>query len=223
MTATDQEIAHERAILRTLIGHVAAARGLTPPWPDKAAMPGWLTQKLDGADLSTWGVVELGEVRQRLIPPHRRDHNGVVYTPVEVVNHMVHSALQAAKLDRLAGDPDALDQITIVDPACGCGIFPIHVARYLARWYATQLAGYDPPPDWLTRATLPKVMAECIYGIDLDPVAVDVARAVCWLEIDGVMPITFMNDNLVAANTLADDLRQCAPKLAARWHTPAET
>ncbi len=203
----------EREIARTVVNRVAVANGLSAPWPEShATLPDWLAQ----ADVSGWGVVELGEMRLRLADPRQRKKHGMVYTPVEVVDFMVRSSMQAAGLDRLAGDPFALDHITVVDPACGPGIYLIHGARYVARWYATQLAGSEPA-DWLVRAVLPVVMVECLYGIDLDPVAVDLARAVCWLEIGGALPITFMDDNIVCTDTFEPDLDAATPKLAKRW------
>jgi SAM-dependent methyltransferase len=200
----------EREIARTVVNRVAVARGLPAPWPESdAELPAWLAK----ADVSSWGVVELGEMRLRLAPKRQRDKHGMVYTPIEVVDFMVRSSMQAAGLGRLAGDPWALDHITIVDPACGPGIYLIHGARYVARWYATQLFGPDPD-DRLVRAVLPTVMTECLYGIDLDPVAVDLARAVCWLEIDGSLPITFMDDNIAIGDTFLDEM---PPKLDKRW------
>jgi hypothetical protein len=49
------------------------------------------------------------------------------------------------------------------------------------------------------------MMTECVYGIDTDPVAVDLARAVCWLETGGIWPITFMDANITAGDPLAGD------------------
>jgi len=214
---TDRVIAYERAVMRAVVNHVATARGLTPPWPAHTTtdLPGWLHRRLTNSP-ATWDVVQLGEIRQQLIPTHRRGAHGVVYTPPEVVEYMVSAALDAAHLDRLDDHPNPLSQITIVDPACGCGIFPVHVARHLAAWYAAWLVGPNPPTGVIT-AVMPLVMHECVYGIDLDPVAVEVARAACWLETGGRAPITFMDGNIIVADALAEDLPKRFPKLAARW------
>jgi type I restriction-modification system DNA methylase subunit len=204
---------NDKDVMRTVVNRVAAARGLEPPWPGSdAELPEWLTN----TDVSGWGVVELGEARIRLASKRMRDANGMVYTPPEVVDFMTRASMQAANLDRLAGNPMALNYITIVDPACGPGIYLIHGARYVARWYAAQLAGAEPA-DWMIRVVMPRVMTECFYGIDLDPVAIDLARAACWLEVDGALPFTFMDDNIVEADTFAEDLPRKAPKFSARW------
>lgn len=204
-------VGDSRTVMRQLVNAVAAARGLTPPWDVPPA-----TGLGPLGNPAGWGVAELGEMRLALASARQRDAHGMVYTPPEVVGFQVRAAMRLARLDRLAGEPGALRHITIVDPACGPGIYIIHVARYLARWYAAQLAGAEPA-DWMIRMVLPQVMTECLYGIDLDEVAVDLARSVCWLEARGGAPITFMDDNIRVADTFAEDLPRKAPKFTARW------
>lgn len=189
----------ERDVARAAVNHIAIARGLTPPWPDAdMRLPEWLRPTC------AWGVVELGQMRQRLLSQRQREAHGVVYTPPEVVDWQVRAALGKADLDRVAHYPRPLEHIHIHDPFCGPGIFLLAAARYVAQWYGPR----DPA------AVLPEVMPECIYGTDLDAVAVDLAKSVCWLEIKGVRPITFMDDNIGVGDTFANYL---PPKLAMRW------
>lgn len=202
-------LAHDQAGARMVINRIAETRGLPTPWPDiDVPLPEWLAD----ADLSRWGVVELGEMRQRLLEPRRRAAHGVVYTPPEIVDFQVPAALQAADLDRLAGHPRPLRHITIHDPFCGPGIYLIHAARHITTWYLAQ-AGVTATPA-MTRWATATVLTECIYGNDLDEAAIDIARGVCWLEIDGICPITFMDDNIAAGDTFANHL---PPKLLKRW------
>lgn len=192
-------ITPDRHVARAAVNRIASARGLTPPWPNSdAALPDWL------APTGAWGVVELGEMRQRLLDTRQRAKHGIVYTPPEVVDFQVRSALGLADLDRAAGHSRPLEHIHIHDPFCGPGIFLLAAAWFVAKWYRPT----DPP------AVLPEVMTECIYGTDLDEVAIDLAKSVCWLEIDGTRPITFMDDNIAVGDTFADFL---PPKLAKRW------
>jgi hypothetical protein len=193
--------AHGQSIARTVVNRIAVTRGLTPPWPGAdAPLPDWL----ESADVATWGVVELGEMRQRLLDPRQRQAHGVVYTPPEVVNWQVPTALDKANLDRVAHHRRPLEHIHIHDPFCGPGIFLLVAAWYVARWYAPD----DP------QAALPEVFAECIYGTDLDEVAIDLAKSACWLEINGGRPITFMDRNIAVGDTFADEL---PAQLAERW------
>jgi hypothetical protein len=46
-------------------------------------------------------------------------------------------------------------------------------------------------------------MEQCVFGVDLDPVAVEIARAACWLEAGGTRPLGWMDDNIIAGDTLA--------------------
>lgn len=209
------ELADERAIAHTVVNRIAAARGLTPPWPEPGIqLPDWL----ETAGVADWGVIELGEMRQRLLAARQRDAHGVVYTPREVVDFQIRSALQLAGLDQLDGHPRPLEHITIHDPFTGCGIYMIHAARYVAAWCLRQVDAPPDVPDWARSAVTAQVLEQCIYGQDLDEVAVDIAKSVCWLEVDGIRPISFMDRNVIVGDTFAGDL---PPGLAERW--PAES
>lgn len=203
--AADLSIAH------AVVNRIAAARNLPPPWPvTDVEVPNWLAC----ADVSTWGVVELGNMRLRLADSRQRDKHGMVYTPPEIVAFQVRAALPQARLDRLAGEPRPLEHITIHDPFTGCGIYLVHAARHLTAW-ALRSAGAPPAVDARVRhAVAAQVFSECIYGSDLDEVAIDIAKSACWLEIDGCRPITFMDDNIAVCDTFADQLPR---GLAKRW------
>ena len=68
----------------------------------------------------------------------------------------------------------------------------------------------------LTRAiVLPDVLAETIFGMDIDPAAVDVCKAALWFEVGGERPITFLDRNVVCCDTLSGPDAQ-PPKLAER-------
>ncbi|MFD0853556.1 hypothetical protein ACFQ07_15070, partial [Actinomadura adrarensis] len=63
---------------------------------------------------------------------------------------------------------------------------------------------------------LPVVMTQCVYGIDIDPVAVDLARAACWLETGGALSPSAMDDNIIVGDPLAGDMpKRLEDRLAA--------
>lgn len=199
-------------VARTVINRIAAARGLPTPWSTATVdLPDWLAS----ADVSTWGAVELGDMRLRLADSRQRDKYGMVYTPPEIVGFQVRAALPLENLDRLAaGYPRPLEHITVHDPFTGCGIYLVNAARHLTDW-ALRLA--DAPSavdDQVRHAVTAQVFSECLYGSDLDETAIGIARSVCWLEIGGIRPITFMDDNIAVCDTFADQL---PPALAKRW------
>jgi hypothetical protein len=112
----------------------------------------------------------------------------------------------ACGLDPAAHDPACGLQATALDPACGAGIFLITAARRLAVVYAALLSGRTDPPPAAVRFALPVVLQRCVFGTDLDPVAVEIARSACWLEVGGTRPITWMDGNITAGDTLAGAL-----------------
>lgn len=206
-----KDVDKELKIAHAAVNRIAAARDLPPPWPIcDVELPDWLAS----ADVSAWGVVELGDMRLRLADPRQRDKHGMVYTPPEIVGFQVRAALSQAALDRIAGEPRPLEHITVHDPFTGCGVYLVHAARYLADW-ALRMAGAPPVVDVrVRRAVTARVFSGCLYGSDLDVVAIDLAKSACWLEIEGIRPITFMDDNIAVCDTFADQL---PPGLANRW------
>ncbi|MET8820513.1 N-6 DNA methylase [Streptomyces rochei] len=104
-----------------------------------------------------------------------------------------------------------------MDPACGGGAFLIAAAHLLASAYAGLLYGTQHPAPLITQAVKADVMRTCLYGIDTDPVAVDLTKSACWLEAGGVPPINWLDNNIITGDALAGDL---PPALAARLATP---
>lgn len=201
-------------VMRLVVNEVAAARGLDAPWPDvDADLPPWLAE----ADVSGWGVAELGAAREQLLAAEDRDATGAWYTPPPAADFVTLAALGMTTPPTLADAPAAALAPSVIDPACGAGVFLLAAARELAWRYAAVLTGSQDPPAHVTAIVLPLVMRECVYGIDIDPVAVDLARSACWLETGGMAPSGWMDDNIVVGDPLAGDL---PPRLAERLAGP---
>src|SRR5262249_18994496 len=88
--------------------------------------------------------------------PALRKANGIYYTPPAIVDHVVRHTLGPALQQIKANGPP---QISVLDPACGCGAFLLAAHRYLLK--SRQQSGP------LAR----------ICGVDRDPAAVRMARA----------------------------------------------
>lgn len=207
-------------VVRSLIDRVAEARDLTAPSlprPHVATAEHALDEL---GPLNAWHILDIGEIHQQLLEltttrdsdgtvharkqgESRRDTQGAWYTPPELAAAMCRLSI-GPQLDRLGRHPDPgnLLQITAIDPACGAGVFLIEAARLIADRLAARVSGEDPPPPAHLRAALPVVMRECIFGIDIDPVAVDLAKAALWMEIDGQQPFDFMDRNVICGNPL---------------------
>lgn len=121
-----------------------------------------------------------------------RKTSGSYYTPDSLVQKLLDSALEPVVADRLAPHGGALASgetaaqallsITVCDPACGSGHFILAAARRLATHLARVLAeGGQPTPDDYRHA-LRQVVTHCIHGVDLNPMAVELAKIALWLE-----------------------------------------
>ncbi len=112
-----------------------------------------------------------------------RRSGGVYYTPVEVVKAIVERTV-GAQLEK-ATTPSEVDEITVVDPACGSGSFLIQAFDRFADWYeaenARRFTAMPAVPTMEEVAVGPivdygrRILEKNIYGVDLDPEAVELA------------------------------------------------
>ena len=142
---------------------------------------------------------------------HARKTTGSYYTPDELVQLLLASALDPvvkhavnAHSDRAA---DALLELTIVDPACGSGHFLLAAARRLADHVARIRSAGTPTPADYQRA-LRDVVRRCIYGVDVNPLAVELCKVSLWMEsIDPGLPLTFLESHIRCGNSLIGTTR----------------
>ncbi len=183
--------------------------GLQPPWPvglpDDAAER---VQKLlsDFGDLGQWGAAELGALREELLRAEDRSASGAWYTPAEVAGPLTCAAFRQVADWYLDDDPADVLKVSVLDPACGGGVFLVAAARLLAALYVSRLYRTQRPAPLTVQAVMADVLKSCVYGIDTDPVAVDLAKSACWLETSGFTPITWLDDNIIVGNALDGDM-----------------
>jgi len=136
-----------------------------------------------------------------------RKLTGSYYTPDSLVQELIKSALDPVIAQRLAANPtapvDALLAIRVIDPACGSGHFLLAAARRLAE----RLAGLRSPDGAVTplayRHALREVIARCIFGVDRNPMAVELARTALWLEgFEEGRPLSFLDHHLQCGDAL---------------------
>ena len=137
---------------------------------------------------------------------HARKTSGSYYTPDELVQLLLASALDPVIERTVAANPespvDALFELAIVDPACGSGHFLLAAARRLADRVARIRAGGTPTPDDYQHA-LRDVVRRCIYGVDMNPLAVEICKVGLWMEsIDPGLPLTFLESHIRCGNSL---------------------
>jgi hypothetical protein len=137
---------------------------------------------------------------------HARKTTGSYYTPDELVQVLLRSALDPVVKRTVDAHPDrpvdALLDLAIVDPACGSGHFLLAAARRLADHVARIRAAGTPTPEDYQRA-LRNVVRRCIYGVDMNPLAVELCKVSLWMEsIDPGLPLTFLESHIRCGNAL---------------------
>ena len=105
-------------------------------------------------------------LRQSAYSFEQRKLLGVHYTPDEVVEYIVRLTLQPY-LDR--GDLDAVRGLTIIDPACGSGLFLLKAFDVLCAFWRDRLGQ-------LHTDDVRHILENNLYGVDIDPSAVDAAK-----------------------------------------------
>jgi hypothetical protein len=147
------------------------------------------------------GAYELAFTYEAMQSMDGRKRNGVFYTPAEVASAMSRFSLDWG-LGQAGGEPGDVLRIIALDPACGCGQFLVEAARHLSIEYARRLVGADPTGD-LVLAVMPRIILECVFGMDIDPVAVELARRALCLETAGALTPVTLDRHVVAKDALA--------------------
>jgi hypothetical protein len=135
-----------------------------------------------------------------------RKTTGSYYTPDSLVQVLLDNALEPVIADTIAKHPekpvDALLDLSIVDPACGSGHFLLGAARRLAAHVARlQTSGTPSGPEY--RHALRQVVGRCIFGVDLNPMAVELCKVSLWMEaIEPGLPLTFLDSHIQHGNSL---------------------
>lgn len=136
-----------------------------------------------------------------------RKTSGSYYTPDSLVQELIKSALDPVIEDRLANNPAnpiaALLSIKVIDPACGSGHFLLAAARRLGERLAVLRApdGAVKPQDY--RHALREVISHCIFGVDRNPMALELARMALWLEgFEEGVALSFLDHHLQCGDAL---------------------
>jgi hypothetical protein len=153
-------------------------------------------------------------------PGGARKASGSYYTPTPMVDFLVREALGPLVAGRTAAQ---IEQLRIVDLACGSAHFLVGAARFLgARLhdaYRAEYGGNFPPafapgggapavlrtrwadeaPAWCKR----RIVERCVYGVDLNPAAVQLAQVALWIEsLAGDRPLSFFAHHVRVGNSL---------------------
>ena len=183
-------------------------------------------------DYRNLGSEELGSVYESLLELHpqftpepasfklkavsgnARKTSGSYYTPTSLITCLLDSALDPL-LDEAEKKPDAetaILNLKVCDPACGSGHFLIAAAHRIARRLAAVRTQEEPAPDAIRQA-LRDVIGRCVYGVDMNPMAVELCQVALWMEaLEPGKPLSFLRHHVQCGNSLLGS----APALMAR-------
>ncbi|MCX6550915.1 MAG: N-6 DNA methylase, partial [Acidobacteria bacterium] len=153
----------------------------------------------------------------------QRKSSGTFYTPQAITNHLVRRTLRPLVKDAGA---DEILRLRVLDPAMGSGAFLVAACQYLAAAYEQALVRdrglFAADVDESDRAGFRRLVAQrCLYGVDLNATAVQVARLSMWLTtLAEGRPLSFLDHHLVCGDSLVgaslDDVARQPPGAARR-------
>ncbi len=153
----------------------------------------------------TYLVTDLGE----------RKLTGSYYTPDYIVKYMVDEAVRPA-LDAAvyvaqsdAERVQAVLSVNVLDPSMGSGHFPVEVTEYIARYLVELGVQPEEVGESIEKGEAElsywkrRVAQQCIYGVDLNPLAVELAKLSLWLTTAAKdRPLSFLDHHLRPGNAL---------------------
>jgi hypothetical protein len=148
-----------------------------------------------------------------LQPSEARRRSGSHYTPRELTEPIVRTTLEPI-LERLRSAdgkpprPEAILDLKVCDPAMGSGAFLVEACRHLGdklieSWHAHGERATIPPDEDEVIFARRLIAQRCLYGVDRNPVAVDLAKMSLWLAtLAKDHPLTFVDHALRHGDSL---------------------
>jgi len=137
-----------------------------------------------------------------------RRASGSYYTPKYIVEYVVQNSIQPLIEDIIEKNHDTTKQIDkilslkILDPAMGSGDFLVGAIEYIAKQLCKiKFEDNYSEQDYINLKR--DVVRRCIYGVDVNPLAVDLASLSLWLEtLSSDKPLSFLQSHLKCGNSL---------------------
>ena len=180
-------------------------------------------------DYKNIGTEELGSVYQSLLEQHpdvhvpiakftlgthaghERKTTGSFYTPSPLVQSLLDTALEPVLRERIENfttlgyksTEEAILDMKVADISCGSGHFLIAAAHRMAKRLAAIRTGEEEPAPEAIRHALRDVIGRCIYGVDINPMAVELCKFALWLEaLEPGKPLSFLDHHIRVGNSL---------------------
>jgi methylase of polypeptide subunit release factors len=153
------------------------------------------------------GILSKGDLA--LQPTDERRRSGSHYTPRALTEPIVRKTLEPI-LKQLGENPtqDQILDLKIADLAVGSGAFLVEVARQLGEALKTSWAKHGnrpviPPDETDDICAMRLVTQRCLYGVDRNPMAVDLAKLSLWLAtLAKDHPFTFLDHSIRCGDSL---------------------
>ncbi len=127
------------------------------------------------------------------------------YTPDDLVQPLLKHSLDYLIADKLK-EPDqekALLSLRVADISCGSGHILLAAARRIATELAIVRTGEEQPSPSAFRSAIRDVIRQCIYGVDLNPLAVELCKVALWLEAHSPgEPLNFLDHHIKCGNAI---------------------
>jgi len=140
-----------------------------------------------------------------------RSISGSHYTPDELVQPLIKHSLDYIIADRLKEkDPiSALLSIKVCDVSCGSGHILLNAARRIGVEIAKLRTGEDQPSPEPFRQGVRDAIANCIYGVDKNPLAVELCKVALWLEAHNPgKPLSFLDHHIKCGDAIVGFARR---------------
>lgn len=155
-------------------------------------------------------VIKNGDVTNELKSEFKKS-NGAVTTPFALVNKVISSTMPSTDINNLPLSD--IFNLKIIDIACGSGVFLVGTYDYLVHFIEKKIAcGEKLPKDYyviidgkvkLTVEGRKAIINNCIYGVDINPEAVEVAKLSLSLKlVDNYAPKDFGSVGLLGSQIL---------------------
>ena len=149
--------------------------------------------------------IEALQFELKTVSGSERKSTGSYYTPESLVQCLLDSALEPVMAEALKqlDAAQAILRLKVCDPACGSGHFLIAAAHRLAKHLASVRTGDDEPAPEAVRTALRDVIGHCIYGVDINPMAVELCKVSLWMEaLEPGKPLSFLDHRIQCGNSL---------------------
>ena len=141
----------------------------------------------------------------------QRAATGSHYTPDALVQPLIKHSLDYLIEGKLkAANPEqALLSLRVADIACGSGHILLAAARRIATELAIVRTGEEQPSPPAFRSAIRDVIRHCIYGVDLNPLAVELCKVALWLEAHNPgEPLNFLDHHIKCGNAIVGFARR---------------